>query len=147
MPVIPAQAVKRVAQRAARRALASSSLLLAGQGLAGGSGAALVTIIALRATSNRAFIGSTNLSESWPLVLAAGAALGISAGLALAVARRWTIAHAALELDTRLGLSDRQAVPTEDRLAGRVGDEGLLVERNALSPVQLLPLAVSLSFD
>ncbi len=99
-----AATVQRVARRAARRALASSALGLAGRGLAWGAGASLGITAGLRLMGDGA---PTAISSEWPLVLAAGAGLGVAAGVVLAIVRRWSVARGALELDMRLGLRDR----------------------------------------
>lgn len=107
MPATPAPSVTRISQVAARRALASSALYLAGHGLAWGAGASLISILTLRAAGPHATFNTFNAADAWPLLLASGATLGIATGLTIAFARRWSIARAALELDTRLGLRDR----------------------------------------
>ncbi len=96
--------VQRVARRAARRALVSSALALAGQGLAWGAGSAMVVTTGLRLMGEP---GAMAEVVRWPLVLAAGAGIGVAVGVSLALWRRWSVARGALELDTRLGLRDR----------------------------------------
>lgn len=105
--------VRNVIQVARKREVARRAVAFGGIGLAVGSGAGCLVILAGRLLPVLWAPAAELGNVPWWGVAGAGAGAGVVAGVLAALARPWSDLHAARELDARLGLKDRLSTALE----------------------------------